>query len=31
MSEMVVASRRLLAVFPVCLFYMVVSWMVFMV
>jgi hypothetical protein len=31
MSEMVLERRRLLAVFPVCLFYLVVAWMVFMV
>jgi hypothetical protein len=31
MSEMMSPNRRLLAVFPVALFYMVVSWMVFMV
>ena len=31
MGEMVSPNRKLLAVFPVCLFYMVVSWMVFMV
>jgi hypothetical protein len=31
MSEMVAAPRRLLAVFPVALFYVVVSWMVFLV
>ena len=31
MREMVPAARRLLAVYPVCLFYMMVAWMVFMV
>jgi hypothetical protein len=31
MKEMVPAARRLLAVYPVCLFYMMVAWMVFMV
>jgi hypothetical protein len=30
MIEMVSPNRRLLAVYPVCLFYLVVSWMVFM-
>ena len=30
MSEMVAPTRRILAVYPVCLFYLVVSWMVFM-
>ena len=31
MKEMVPSARRLLAVYPVCLFYMMVAWMVFMV
>jgi hypothetical protein len=30
MSQMVGASRRALAVFPVCLFNLVIAWMVYM-